>query len=121
MKLLTEEIRNCLLRNGAVHREAEERNPWGGTPDFYPVVKLFTPDAGATWLLSELEPDDPDRAFGLCDLGLGMPELGYVSIAELESVRGKLGLPVERDLWFRPEKTISAYAEEARACGRIKA
>jgi hypothetical protein len=122
MKLLTEEIRKQLLRNGAVRREAEERNPWdGATPDFFPVVKLFTPDAGATWLLTELDPDDPDRAFGLCDLGMGMPELGYVSITELESVRGPLRLPIERDIWFRPEKTIAAYAEEARARGRITA
>jgi hypothetical protein len=41
--------------------------------DFPPVVKLFTPDAGTTWLLTEIDPDDPDRAFGLCDLGSGFP------------------------------------------------
>ncbi|WP_439331030.1 DUF2958 domain-containing protein [Mesorhizobium carmichaelinearum] len=34
------------------------------------MVKLFTRDAGATWLLTEIDPDDPDHAFGLCDLGL---------------------------------------------------
>ena len=39
-------------------------------------MKLFTPDANATWLLTELDPVEPDRAFGLCDLGLGYPELG---------------------------------------------
>ena len=39
----------------------------------------FTPDAGATWLLTEIDPDDHDHAFGLCDLGQGFPELGYVS------------------------------------------
>ena len=50
-----------------------------------PVVKLFTPDASATWLLTELDPADPDLAFGLCDLGLGCPELGYVRLSELES------------------------------------
>ena len=41
--------------------------------DFKPVVKLFTPDAQCTWLLTELGNDD--IAFGLCDLGLGTPEL----------------------------------------------
>ena len=85
--------------------------------DFKPVVKLFTPDAQCTWLLTELGNDD--IAFGLCDLGLGCPELGYVSLAELSPVRGKLGLPVERDRHFEAEKTISAYADEARAHGRI--
>lgn len=60
--------------------------------DHFPVVKLFTPDAGATWLLSELAADG-DTAFGLCDLGLGCPELGYVSLTELRRLRGRLGLP----------------------------
>jgi len=85
------------------------------------VVKLFTPDAGATWLLTEIDPDDADHAFGLCDLGQGFPELGYVSLAELRAVRGRLGLPVERDLHFKADKVISAYAHEARLAGRIMA
>jgi len=84
-------------------------------------VKLFTPDAACTWLLTELDPDDEDIAFGLCDLGLGFPELGCVRISELASVRGRFGLPVERDLHFNPDKTISAYADEARAAGHIRA
>jgi Protein of unknown function (DUF2958) len=37
--------------------------------DFKPVVKLFTPDAQCTWLLTELGLDD--IAYGLCDLGMG--------------------------------------------------
>jgi hypothetical protein len=118
MKLLTKEIRDQLLRNGRL------TDHYAGTdsePDFIPVVKLFTPDANCTWLLTEVDPADPDIAFGLCDLGMGFPELGSVSISELESVRGKLGLPVERDLHFRPTKTISAYAEEARREGGIRA
>jgi len=89
-----------------------------GALDFKPVVKLFTPDGSATWLLTEIDPDG-GRAFGLCDLGVGEPELGYVSIAELRSARGKLGLPVERDLHFKADKTISAYAIEARERGHI--
>lgn len=89
--------------------------------DHPPVVKLFTPDGSATWLLSESDPDDPDRLFGLCDLGLGFPELGYVSLAEIIEVRGKLGLPVERDRHFVPDKPLSAYVDEARAAGRITA
>jgi Protein of unknown function (DUF2958) len=45
---------------------------------------------------------------------MGEPELGYVSLHELAAVRGKLGLPIERDLHFEADKTISAYYEEAR-------
>ena len=85
--------------------------------DFKPVVKLFTPDAQCTWLLTELGLDD--IAFGLCDLGLGSPEIGFVCMREIRELRGPLGLPVERDLHFDANKTLSAYAEEARAHGRI--
>ncbi|MGH9632051.1 MAG: DUF2958 domain-containing protein, partial [Bryobacteraceae bacterium] len=89
--------------------------------DFLPVVKLFTPDAGCTWLLTEIDPEDPDIAFGLCDLGMRFPELGSVSLSELAALRGQLGLPVERDLWFEADKPLSAYAEEASRLGHIRA
>jgi hypothetical protein len=82
------------------------------------VVKLFTPDGGATWLLTDLDPDG-GLPFGLCDFGVGEPELGYVSLAELRAVRGQLGLPIERDQYFKADKTISVYAIEARELGHI--
>ena len=92
-----------------------------GRADPVPVTKLFTPDSQATWLLSELDPDEPDRAFGLCDLGLGCPELGWVSLSEIGAQRGPLGLPIERDRHFHPTEAISVYAERARQAGRIVA
>jgi hypothetical protein len=81
--------------------------------DFKPVVKLFTPDAQCTWLLTELGLDD--IAFRLCDLDLGCPELGFVGMHELRDLRGPLGLPVERDMHFEADKTISACRRSARA------
>lgn len=62
-------------------------------------MRLFTPNNGATWLLTELDPDDPEIAFGLCDLGMGSPQLGSVRISEIETVRGLLGLPIE-SCWY---------------------
>lgn len=104
--------RERLLANG-------RRSAAGDDIDPQPIVKLFTPDADATWLLTELDPDDPGIAFGLCDLGLGAPELGYVALAELAAIRGRLGLPVERDEHFRPDEPLSTYAAAARSQGRI--
>lgn len=119
MKLLTKSIQEQLLANARTSRALSiEGKP---EPDFKPVVKLFTPDAQCTWLLTELVPEDHDIAFGLCDLGMGMPELGSVSLSEIQAVRGMLGLPIERDRYFTPQKTISAYADEARLHGFIKA
>jgi len=45
--------------------------------------------------------------------------MGWVSLTELASVRGQLGLPVEYDLHFTAEKRLSGYAREARLAGRI--
>lgn len=81
MQLVSKEQRAKLLDNGAATARGDERDP-------RPVVKLFTPDANATWLLTELDPAEPDRAFGLCDLGRGSLELGYVHLAELSALRG---------------------------------
>ena len=119
MKLLTKSIREQLLRNGQLTRDHQEN--CRQEPDFVPVVKLFTPDAQCTWLLTGLDPSDEDIAFGLCDLGMGFPELGSVRVSELQSLRGRFGLPVERDRFFDPRQTLSAYADEARAHGAIKA
>jgi len=110
--LITDELHAQLLTNGA-------RSAAGDDIDPRPFIKLFTPDAGATWLLTEADPEDPDRLFGLCDLGLGEPELGYVSFAEIRLVRGRLRLPVERDLYFKADHPLSWYALRARQSGRI--
>jgi hypothetical protein len=85
--------------------------------DFKPVVKLFTPDAQRTWLFTELGNDD--IACGLCDLGLGCPEIGFVCMRELREARGPLDLSIGRDQHFDADKTLSAYAADAREHGRI--
>ena len=119
MKLLTQEQIDRLARNGRANAERIEED--GNTIDFEPVVKLFLPGSAATWLLTETDPEDPDIAFGLCDLGMGSPELGSVRLSEIASVRGRLGLPVERDLHFTPTGKLSAYAKAASKAGRIVA
>jgi hypothetical protein len=66
-------------------------------------VRLFTPWAGWTWLLTEY--DRKERlAFGYCYNAFAPhdAELGYVSIEELESVKGPFGLFIERDVCFEP-------------------
>jgi hypothetical protein len=62
------------------------------------LVKFFTPDSNWTWYASEF--DGKDIFFGLVS-GFEV-ELGYFSLSELESVKGPLGLPIERDLHYQP-------------------
>jgi hypothetical protein len=101
--LLTPELRKQLLDNNAFAREQ----------DHIPVVKWFTPWGGATWIITEME-QDGDLCFGLCDLGIGEPELGYVSLREIMSIVGPYGLKIERDVYFRPNKPLSEFTAASR-------
>lgn len=103
-----------LLANGCMTARGQEI-------DHRPVVKIFDPSGSATWLLTEVSPANPRIGFGLCDLGMGCPELGYVDISELAAVRTRFGLRLEIDRHFRPTKTLTEYAAEARHKGRIVA
>jgi hypothetical protein len=62
-------------------------------------VKFFTPTSNWTWYASEFDQDD--IFFGLVS-GFEL-EFGYFSLSELQSVKGPLGLPIERDLHFKPK------------------
>jgi len=60
-------------------------------------VKWFTPDANWTWYVMEYDPKTGE-CFGLVD-GLEK-EFGYFTLNQVQEVRGKFGLLVERDLLF---------------------
>lgn len=105
MKLLTKEIRDKLP---ALYAQDGK----GGEAIVH--VKFFAPDFSWTWYVLEGSPvldDDGNEIdfefFGLVD-GFEK-ELGYFRLSELESFRGKLGLPMERDLHFtaKPIKAIA--------------
>ena len=62
-------------------------------------LKYFTPDSSWSWYVLEFDPEEK-LCFGLV---FGHErELGYFSLEELGEVRGPMGLPVERDLYFDP-------------------
>tara|TARA_R110002012_G_scaffold196035_1_gene364314 strand:- start:2733 stop:3065 length:333 start_codon:yes stop_codon:yes gene_type:complete len=86
-----------------------------GGLDHKPVVKYFYMQA--TWLISEM--DDDGTCFGLCDLGHGFPELGYVLAQELNGLKQWGG--VQKDRYFKADKMISEYAADARSEGYINA
>jgi len=92
MKLLTKSIKNKLIDN---HKKQD------GSKEFKVVTKLFNPNGIGTWYLTELNPET-NVAFGLCCIT--DKELGYVSLDELQDFKPAFGLPIERDLWFEPNK-----------------
>lgn len=91
------------------------------TPDGdpLPVVKLFNPVGPGTWLISELDADG-DTMFGLCDLDMGCPELGSVSLREITEVTLPFGLTIEREVHFEGRVPISRWADVARSAGSIR-
>ncbi len=92
MKLLTKELRAKLPKLYETEDVPVEEKTV--------VVKFFTPDSSWTWYAVEF--DGEDLFFGLVD-GFEK-EWGYFSLRELQSVKGKLGLPIERDLYFESTK-----------------
>ena len=63
-------------------------------------VKFFDPCGSFTWYAVEF--DGEDRFFGLVD-GLEL-EWGYFSLSELNAHKGRLGIGIERDRHFPPQK-----------------
>ncbi|OMG66344.1 hypothetical protein AUR61_005490 [Stutzerimonas balearica] len=112
LSLITVAERAQMLENGRAWAVGQGIDP-------LPVVRLFTPDAHATWLLAALDPVDGDTAYGLCDVGIGMPALGTVKLSELGSIVGPLKRPVVRDLSFRATRTLSEYTRLAQLNGSI--
>lgn len=111
-RLITEDERRQLLDHGAARVAGQAIDP-------QPVVRLFTPDAHATWLLASLSPADGDTAYGLIDLGIGMPELGEIRLSDLASIVGPRQQPVMRDRYFRAARSLSEYTRLAHENGSI--
>jgi hypothetical protein len=93
MELLTDELRASLP---ALHAQENEKDP-------IVYVKLFTPWTGWTWYVTEGSPEGDDFILFAYVIGLER-EWGYVSLNELESIRGPGGLTIERDLYFSPKR-----------------
>ena len=107
MKLLPKEIREILP---ALYAQDGK----GGKAIAH--LKLFTPDSAFTWWITEGGPIKDEQGnevdFHMFGLVEGQcRELGYVSLRELEELRGPMGLPVERDLHWQP-KTLEEIAPE---------
>lgn len=98
MKLVTQEVRKSL---------PPLYGQDGKNGDAICHVKFFTPDSNWTWYVTEF--DGEDLFFGLVD---GHErEMGYFSLSEMLKVRGPLGLPIERDIFWEP-KPLKEIAPE---------
>ena len=97
MMLITKEIR----RNLPTLYSQESKSP----ENIKVPLKLFNPCGAATWYITELDADGR-IGFGWCDLGMGCPELDYVDMEEIKSLRLPFGLSIERDRYWDGNTTL---------------
>lgn len=102
MKLMTKEVAKLIP---ALY--ATEKVP---TKEKKVPVKFFDPTGGYT--LYVIEYDGEDTLFGYVT-GLGDDELGYASLAELQAIRGRFGLGIERDIHWNPETLLGTVMKAA--------
>jgi DUF2958 family protein len=114
MDLLTKEIEARLRANGRRHAEALEH---GENPVTDVVCKFFDPVGAGVWLVCELE-EDGDTLWAIVDLGMDCVEFGTVSLAELREHR-LMGLGIERDRGWTPQKTFAEYLAMDRLTGKV--
>jgi hypothetical protein len=92
MKPLTKEVLDAFVKQG----DTSNRDP----KDTKIIAKFFTPDGPASWYATEYNPETR-TFFGWANLGDDTcAELGNFSLDELEQLRGRMNLPVERDRHF---------------------
>tara|TARA_R100000501_G_C2562061_1_gene72305 strand:+ start:277 stop:594 length:318 start_codon:yes stop_codon:yes gene_type:complete len=105
MKLLTEEIKKRLP---ALYSTNNSKRQGKTTAQTF-ICKFFDPCGSWTWYVVEgSEQENGDWLFyGLVDGH--EKEWGYFLLSELESVKGPLGIGIERDIYFENEE-VAKYA-----------
>jgi hypothetical protein len=91
---MTKQLERRFARVGS---QAESKDP-------LIIAKFFNPTGGGTWYASEFDPETR-TFFGYVSIfGDWNDEWGSFSLDELENYQGKLGLGIERDLYFEEQK-----------------
>ena len=99
MKLLTVELMEKLSKAGA--------------DSAVPLCKLFAPWGAGTWLITGIE---HGILYGFADLGMGCVEWGSIgTLGELEAIRGRFGLKIERDLFWTARADLNYFELDSLA------
>lgn len=103
-KILTQDLLDKFLAQGDTSAKSAS--------EIKVIAKFFTPDAQCSWFITDFLQEE-DLFFGYCSLGdPDCAELGYVSKTELETIRGHLGLPVERDTSWDSSITLKQVMDK---------
>lgn len=94
MQLLTKEI---LARFAKIGSQENSNDP-------IIIAKFFNSTGAGTWYATEYDPAERNFFGYVSIFGDHNDELGYFSLDELESVKGRFGLGIERDRWWTEKK-----------------
>lgn len=104
MELLPDELRASLPK---LYSQEGNRDP-------VVQIKYFTPDSSWTWYATEGQAEEDDFLFFGYVIGFER-EWGYFTLNEMKAARGPLGLPIERDLHFKPGPLSEVLKQEGHA------
>ena len=93
MLLLTKELEKKFEKQGDTSMNELE--------DTKVIAKFFITGSNYTWFAFDYNPET--KMFFGCVHGMEK-ELGYFSLSELKSVKGFMGLGIERDYSFKPKE-----------------
>lgn len=90
-----------LMTKGLLKEFEKQGQTDGKKPEDVKIIaKFFNPTGAGNWYATEWIPED-GVFFGYANIGDSeCAELGYFSLEELQTYRGKFGLGIERDLHF---------------------
>ncbi len=117
MDLFTKEIHDQLLKNGLIRKNLKDRGR--PEPDFYPVAEVCPETCYGTWLLSDINPVNPNMIYGLHDFGTIKPFKGYVDFTELVSLLEKSNHVLKCVPCVPIKKTLKEHEEIAQLNGYI--
>ncbi len=83
-----------------------------GSADPLIVAKYFNPVGAQTWYISEYDPQE-EILFGFVT-GMPFPEWGTISLREFIELQLPLGMKIERDLYYTPQRFSEAVSAEEK-------
>jgi len=90
-----------MLMTKAIKAKARKQYPRGPDMEQNVVAKFFDPCGKWTWYLMNQDPKDTNYLWGIVK-GDAI-ETGSFALKDLTSYKGRWGLGIERDRYFRPQ------------------
>ncbi|GAA3913589.1 DUF2958 domain-containing protein [Chitinophaga oryziterrae] len=77
--------------------------------DLHPVAKLTMPGHAFSWLLTDIDPQDPNVGYGLYIEFDGFIAYGSVDLKELLTIKDEMGFGIENDPSFNAKFSLEVY------------